>query len=182
MKLNQLMLSLMIGSTALSFSACKKKGCTNPLATNYNAEANKDDGSCILPDPTPVITTPFTAKIDGVEFVENALTATIAPFTQTLNIEATRTDGRKVRITMPSNITVGTYTFTNPDGGSQCGYYHDGTSNYGAPTGTGTLQIVSHDTATDEISGIFSFSAQPYAFSSGSATYSVSEGQFKVTY
>lgn len=37
-----------IAATCL-FSACKKKGCTNSLATNYNANAEKDDDSCILP-------------------------------------------------------------------------------------------------------------------------------------
>ena len=36
---------------ATIFSACKKEeGCTNPLACNYNADAEEDDGSCILPD------------------------------------------------------------------------------------------------------------------------------------
>lgn len=29
-----------------SFSSCKKEGCTDPLATNYNAAATVDDGSC----------------------------------------------------------------------------------------------------------------------------------------
>jgi hypothetical protein len=41
-----------IALTALTFS-CKKEGCTNPAATNYSAEAKKDDGSCILPEPDP---------------------------------------------------------------------------------------------------------------------------------
>ena len=27
-------------------TGCKKKGCMDPSATNYNAEAEKDDGSC----------------------------------------------------------------------------------------------------------------------------------------
>jgi len=31
----------------LACLSCKKKGCNDPLATNYNASAEKDDGSCI---------------------------------------------------------------------------------------------------------------------------------------
>lgn len=30
----------------LSFSSCKKSGCTDPNASNYNSKAKKDDGSC----------------------------------------------------------------------------------------------------------------------------------------
>lgn len=33
---------------ALVLFGCKKEGCTNPLASNYNNEAQKDDGSCIF--------------------------------------------------------------------------------------------------------------------------------------
>lgn len=34
----------------ISTTSCKKKeGCTNPEATNYDADAKEDDGSCVLP-------------------------------------------------------------------------------------------------------------------------------------
>ena len=49
MKLNKILLA---GIILLGLStSCKKKGCTYSEATNYNPEATKDDGSCILPDP-----------------------------------------------------------------------------------------------------------------------------------
>lgn len=41
--------------------SCKKKGCTDPAATNYSSEAKKDDGSCIL----PVIENPWTEVTVG---------------------------------------------------------------------------------------------------------------------
>ena len=42
--MKKLLIIAIVASTA--FTACKKKGCTNPLATNYNENATKDDGSC----------------------------------------------------------------------------------------------------------------------------------------
>lgn len=40
--------------TAFAFTSCKKKGCTDPTATNYSSEAEKDDGSCISDTPDPL--------------------------------------------------------------------------------------------------------------------------------
>ena len=35
--------------STLSLSSCRKEeGCMNPIASNYNASAEKDDGSCII--------------------------------------------------------------------------------------------------------------------------------------
>lgn len=36
-----------------SIVSCKKEGCTDVTATNYNSEAKKDDGTCIFPEPDP---------------------------------------------------------------------------------------------------------------------------------
>lgn len=41
----------------ISFTSCKKKGCTNEQAENYDADAKKDDNTCVYGDTTrPVIT------------------------------------------------------------------------------------------------------------------------------
>lgn len=38
------------GVLATTFTSCKKKGCTDETALNYNEEAKKDDGSCVYKD------------------------------------------------------------------------------------------------------------------------------------
>jgi hypothetical protein len=46
----QLFISVII-ITASLLGCSKKKGCTDPTASNYDASAKKDDGSCIFVDP-----------------------------------------------------------------------------------------------------------------------------------
>lgn len=59
MSLNTLALVAIIGASSLTMTSCKKKGCMDSEATNYNADAKKDDGSCVYdtitePEPVPV--------------------------------------------------------------------------------------------------------------------------------
>ncbi len=42
-------LSLLVGIFTLSMTSCKKKGCIDQNANNYNSSAKKDDGSCTYP-------------------------------------------------------------------------------------------------------------------------------------
>lgn len=43
-------LILILTATSILF-ACNKKGCTDPLAENYDAKAKKEDNSCVYADP-----------------------------------------------------------------------------------------------------------------------------------
>lgn len=48
-------------------SNCRKKGCMDDSATNYDSAAKKDDGSCVYEDPIePQITLTFDHDYDGM--------------------------------------------------------------------------------------------------------------------
>ncbi|RMG73396.1 MAG: hypothetical protein D6722_03820 [Bacteroidetes bacterium] len=38
---------MLLGLTTTTFTSCAVEGCTDPNSDNYDAEATKDDGSCI---------------------------------------------------------------------------------------------------------------------------------------
>lgn len=41
---------VLVASLTLGLASCKKEGCTDESATNYNSKAKKDDGSCVYPE------------------------------------------------------------------------------------------------------------------------------------
>lgn len=95
---------LLFGAAAVMIAAagCKKKGCTNPVATNYDEKAKKDDGSCILPDVTDqtveltgnlatrTLTKDKKYLVKGQVFVGNGVTLTVEPGTVVMGDKATK--------------------------------------------------------------------------------------------
>ena len=72
------------------FTSCKKeKGCTDPTAANYNADAEEDDGSCTFDDETKtgLLSADETWTNDRIWFLQgrvvvpNGVTLTIEPGT-----------------------------------------------------------------------------------------------------
>lgn len=63
-----LKLGLLAGVASLALTSCKKEGCTDPAAVNYNPDAKKDNGTCQYEQPASNygLTFNFTHNYDGV--------------------------------------------------------------------------------------------------------------------
>jgi hypothetical protein len=108
--------ALLLGTT----TSCKKKGCMDQDAVNYNSEAKKDDGTCKF---TPTI----TVNGNNPENINVGDTYTDAGAT------ATNKDGSSVNVTTSSQVdasTKGTYTVT-----------YTATNENGSATATRTVNV-----------------------------------------
>jgi hypothetical protein len=115
-------LSIIAASALLlvTSTSCKKKGCMDQDAVNYNSEAKKDDGTCKY---TPTI----TVNGNNPENINVGDTYTDAGAT------ATNKDGSSVNVTTSSQVdasTKGTYTVT-----------YTATNENGSATATRTVNV-----------------------------------------
>jgi hypothetical protein len=53
---------MMAIATTISLTSCKTDGCTDPTASNYDEDADNDDGSCIINGCTDATATNFNIK------------------------------------------------------------------------------------------------------------------------
>tara|TARA_Y100000589_G_scaffold318084_1_gene344999 strand:- start:210 stop:719 length:510 start_codon:yes stop_codon:yes gene_type:complete len=105
----------------LLFSSCKKEeGCTDPIATNYNSDAESDDGSCVYSIIGIWTPTSVTIHVYEEEFTPTGqflysydTTATITPEQYGISGNIEFTNESNVIITSSNgNIETGNYTIS----------------------------------------------------------------------
>ncbi|MFD0990806.1 DUF6252 family protein [Mariniflexile jejuense] len=122
----------------------------------------------------------FFAKVDGVEFVEDAVqgVATSLPGFSTIGISATKNNLQTIGLTLNSDIVEGDYTFSSFT--PPLGQYNLSLTNSNVSQNAGSkLTITLHDKAKKRIVGMFNFMASPVL---GGQSYEITEGSFDVTY
>ncbi|MFK7786252.1 MAG: immunoglobulin-like domain-containing protein [Crocinitomicaceae bacterium] len=115
-------LLLLAAVATIGLASCKKKGCTDPQAVNFNSEAQKDDESCNY-IPTIAITGASTLDVElGSTYTDPGATAT-------------NKDGSAVNVTtdlsLVNTAAVGSFTVT-----------YTATNEHGTATATRTVNVV----------------------------------------
>ncbi len=102
---------LLTALLSVGLISCKKKGCIDPTAVNYSADAKKDDGTCNYV-PTILITGPATLTVSvGDTYTDQGATAT----NKDGSVVTVATDLSQVNTDAVGTFTV-TYTATNEFG------------------------------------------------------------------
>ncbi|KGO91903.1 DUF6252 family protein [Flavobacterium subsaxonicum] len=118
----------------------------------------------------------FFAKLDGADFIPTNITGYVAM--DRISLVGRRGPVENIGITVPSNITNGTYEISMF--GNYVGIYildSSTTGTFGA--NSGTLTITEHDTANNRIKGTFSFTATMFT---SNDTHQITAGTFDVGY
>ncbi|MFZ1687154.1 MAG: hypothetical protein WAU70_07020 [Flavobacteriales bacterium] len=158
---HQLFSAIALCALIATAPACKKKeGCTDPVALNYDADADNDDGSCTYATPSNVInlqgsitvnttlTADKTYLLVGFVYVEAGATLTIDPGTVIMgdkNSKGTLIIKRGARIVATGNSSAPiVFTSSQPAGqrapGDWGGVIICGNAPINAPGGEATVE------------------------------------------
>jgi hypothetical protein len=88
-KMRKLILFLALTVSVTSIQSCKKKGCTDPVAINFDDKAEKDDGSCTYPPEVIIssdVTTPQTFSNQTVKICGNVVVNSTLTFGEGTNV------------------------------------------------------------------------------------------------
>lgn len=102
----KLFITLAIAAGTFAFSGCQKEGCTDSSALNYDADAKKDDGSCLYDesDTTSMVMLHVHPKLGTADFA--------------FDTEVTNWEGRKMKFEK-AQMYVSNFAFHKDGGGMQ---------------------------------------------------------------
>lgn len=161
-------------SGTFSFTAYKEMDSTEVNITEGTfTNIPYIDGAILSPSAS---SDTFHVKVNDTLFTPYSISGFALASNHTIRLQGADSAVVKiVALTVPDTIAVGTYSMASVD---YYGMYMDGTSSFGAVSGT--LKILENNTATKRIRGSFDFKAEEPADASDSA--SLTEGYFSVKY
>ena len=148
-------------------------------AFNKISFTNEDEGGGETP-----IQDEFFAKVDGVDFVTDAVTTTLNEVfgVSVVKIVAENEQGQIMRIDIPEDLGVGTFAMESlSDGTELISLYNPATGGENLTSNPGTITITRFNTNTGVIEATFSFTATD-PINIDPTIAEITEGSFKVDY
>lgn len=136
------------------------------------------------PPSVQVVTSSFTASVDGNEFQQTILSIEEQAGGIVSVVASTPAGYPLLNITIPKSTNPGNYTFGGQFGSIRGLYVlGDGVDfEYAAGNGTGSMVITSHDKSLKVVEGTFSFTANPVSGSMSTDSYEITGGSFVIQY
>lgn len=139
-----------------------------------NGSFNLSYGADVTPTPTG---NSFFAKLDGADFNPTNITGVKA--SGNISIIGRRGSIENIGLTLPDNVTPGTYELDFFAGTHVGLYVKDNTGTGAFGSDTGSVTITTHDVANKKIIGTFNFVATSFIVPD---EYEITNGTFNITY